>query len=128
MTKVKLITLLTSTSVVLLVLYFWNLNKQTQLRQPIVAHVELRNKCEISEDYLMVYDTKTGERARFRHGEAKLNTEYGNLLTIKLDRAAKGLSISSPNERAKPKVMIKIECDSSSRFDEIKESLKNELN
>lgn len=128
MTKVKLITFLTSTSVVLLVLYFWSLNKQTQLRQPIVAHVELRNKCEISEDYLMVYDTKTGERARFRHGEAKLNTEYGNLLTIKLDRAAKGLSISSPNERAKPKVMIKIECDSPSRFDEIKESLKNELN
>ena len=50
------------------------------------------------------------------------------MLTIKLDRAAKGLSISAPNERAQLKVMMKIECDSSSRFDEVKKSLRDELN
>ena len=93
-----------------------------------MAHVELRNTCEISDDYLVLYDTETGERARFRRGEARLSTQYGNILTIKLDRAAKGLSISAPNERAQMKVIMNIECDNSSRFDEIKRSLRDELN
>ena len=93
-----------------------------------MAHVELRNTCEISDDYLVLYDIETGARARFWRGEARLSTQYGNTLTIKLDRAAKGLSISAPNERAQMKVVMKIECDNSSRFDEIKKSLRDELN
>jgi len=113
--------------VVFWALYSWNLQKP-QLGQSIVAHVELRNTCEISDDYLVLYDTETGARARFRRGEARLSTQYGNILTIKLDRAAKGLSISAPNERAQMKVVMKIECDNSSRFDEIKKSLRDELN
>ena len=127
MTKVKLMIFLTCTSVVFWALYSWNLQKP-QLGQSIVAHVELRNTCEISDDYLVLYDTETGERARFRRGEARLSTQYGNILTIKLDRAAKGLSISAPNERAQMKVIMNIECDNSSRFDEIKRSLRDELN
>ena len=127
MTKVKLIIFLTCTSVVFWALYSWNLQKP-QLGQSIVAHVELRNTCEISDDYLVLYDTETGARARFRRGEARLSTQYGNILTIKLDRAAKGLSISAPKERAQMKVVMKIECDNSSRFDEIKKSLRDELN
>ena len=127
MTKVKLIIFLTCTSVVFWALYSLNLQKP-QLGQSIVAHVELRNTCEISDDYLVLYDTETGARARFRRGEARLSTQYGNILTIKLDRAAKGLSISAPNERAQMKVVMKIECDNSSRFDEIKKSLRDELN
>jgi len=127
MTKVKLMIFLTCASVVFWALYAWNL-KKPQLGQPIVAHVELRNACEISDDYLAVNDTETGSRARFRGGQARLSTQYGNMLTIKLDRAAKGLSISAPNERAQLKVMMKIECDSSSRFDEVKKSLRDELN
>jgi hypothetical protein len=127
MTKVKLIIILTCTSVVFWALYSWNLQKP-QLGQSIVAHVELRNTCEISDDYLVLYDKETGARARFRRGEARLSTQYGNILTIKLDRAAKGLSISAPNERAQMKVVMKIECDNSSRFDEVKKSLRDELN
>ena len=127
MTKVTPIILLTFASVVFGALYSWNLQKP-QLGQPIVAHVELRNACEISDDYLVLYDTETGARARFRRGEARLNTQYGNMLTIKLDRAAKGLSLSAPNERAQLTVMMKIECDNASRFDEIKKSLRDELN
>ncbi|MEL0034013.1 MAG: hypothetical protein VW712_13680 [Paracoccaceae bacterium] len=127
MTKVKLIIFLTCTSMVFWALYSWNLQKP-QLGQSIVAHVELRNTCEISDDYLVLYDTETGARARFRRGEARLSTQYGNILTIKLDRAAKGLSISAPNERAQQKVLMKLECDTSSRFDEIKKSLRDELN
>ena len=127
MTKVKLIIFLTCTSVIFWSLYFWNLQKP-QLGESVVAHVELRNTCEISDDYLVLYDTETGERARFRRGEARLSTQYGNILTIKLDRAAKGLSISAPNERAQMKVIMNIECDNSSRFDEIKRSLRDELN
>ena len=127
MTKVKLIIFLTCTSVVFWALYSWNLQKP-QLGQSIVAHVELRNTCEISDDYLVLHDTETGARARFRRGEARLSTQYGNILTIKLDRAAKGLSISAPNERAQMKVIMNIECDNSSRFDEIKRSLRDELN
>ena len=127
MTKVKLIIFLTCTSVIFWSLYSWNLQKP-QLGESIVAHVELRNTCEISDDYLVLYDTETGARARFRRGEARLSTQYGNILTIKLDRAAKGLSISAPNERAQMKVVMKIECDNSSRFDEIKKSLRDELN
>ena len=127
MTKVKLIIFLTCTSVIFWSLYFWNLQKP-QLGESVVAHVELRNTCEISDDYLVLYDTETGARARFRRGEARLSTQYGNILTIKLDRAAKGLSISAPNERAQMKVVMKIECDNSSRFDEIKKSLRDELN
>lgn len=127
MTKVKLILFLTCTSVVFWALYSWNLQKP-QLGQSIEAHVELRNTCGISDDYLVLYDTETGARARFRRGEARLSTQYGNILTIKLDRAAKGLSISAPNERAQMKVVMKIECDNSSRFDEIKKSLRDELN
>ena len=126
MTKVKLMIFLTCTSVVIWALYSWNLQKP-QLGQSIVAHVELRNTCEISDDYLVLYDTETGARARFRRGEARLSTQYGNILTVKLDRAAKGLSISAPNERAQMKVVMKIECDNSSRFDEIKKSLRDEL-
>ena len=65
-----------------------------------MAHVELRNTCEISDDYLVLYDTETGARARFRRGEARLSTQYGNILTIKLDRAAKGcLLYTSPSPR-----------------------------
>lgn len=108
-------------------LYSWNLQKP-QLGQSIVAHVELRNACEISDDYLVLYDTETGARARFMRGKARLSTHYGNMLTIKLDRAAKGLFISAPNERAQQKVLMKLECDTSSRFDEIKKSLRDELN
>ena len=127
MTKVKLIIFLTCTSVVFWVLYSWNLQKP-QLGQSIVAHVELRNACKISDDYLVLYDTETGARARFRRGEARLRTQYGNILTIKLYRAGKGLSISAPNERAQMKVVMKIECDNSPRFDEIKKSLRDEQN
>ena len=127
MTTVKLIIFLTCTSVIFWSLYFWNLQKP-HLGESVVAHVELRNTCEISDDYLVLYDTETGERARFRRGEARLSTQYGNILTIKLDRAAKGLSISAPNERAQMKVVMNIECDNSSRFDEIKKSLRDELN
>ena len=127
MTKVKLIIFLTCTSMVFWALYSWNLQKP-QLGQSIVAHVELRNACEISDDYLVLYDTETGARARFTRGEARLSTQYGNMLTIKLDRAAKGLFISAPNERAQQKVLMKLECDTSSRFDEIKKSLRDELN
>jgi len=127
MTKAKLIIFLTCTSVIFWALYSWNLQKP-QLGQSIVAHIELRNTCEISDDYLVLYDTETGARARFRRGEARLSTQYGNILTIKLDRAAKGLSISAPNERAQMKVVMKIECDTSSRFDEVKKSLRDELN
>ena len=127
MTKVTSIILLTFASVVFWALYSWNLQKP-QLGQPIVAHVELRNACEISDDYLAVYDTETGARARFRGRQARLSTQYGNILTIKLDRAAKGLLISAPNERAQQKVLMKIECDTSSRFDEVKKSLRDELN
>ena len=127
MTKVKLIIFLTCTSVIFWSLYSWNLQKP-QLGESIVAHVELWNTCEISDDYLVLYDTETGARARFRRGEARLSTQYGNILTIKLDRAAKGLSISAPNERAQMKVVMNIECDNSSRFDEIKKSLRDELN
>ena len=127
MTKVKLIIFLTCTSVVFWGLYSWNLQKP-QLGKSIEAHVELRNTCEISDEYLVLYDTETGARARFRRGEARLSTQYGNILTIKLDRSAKGLSISAPNERAQMKVVMKIECDNSSRFDEIKKSLRDELN
>lgn len=127
MTKVKLIIFLTCTSVLLWAFYSWNLQKP-ELGQSIVARVELRNTCEISDDYLVLYDTETGARARFRRGEARLNTQYGNMLTIKLDRAAKGLSLSAPNERAQLTVMMKIECDNASRFDEIKKSLRDELN
>ena len=127
MTKVTPIILLTFASVVFGTLYSWNLQKP-QLGQPIVAHVELRNACEISDDYLVLYDTETGARARFMRGKAQLSTKYGNMLTIKLDRAAKGLLISAPNERAQQKVLMKLECDTSSRFDEIKKSLRDELN
>lgn len=127
-TKVTLIIFIICASVVLWGLYFWNLKKQIQLGQPIVAHVELWNTCEISDNYLVVYDTVTSAQARFRHGEARLDTQYGNMLTIKLVRAAKGLSISAPTERAQLKVTMKIECKDSSRFDEIKESLRDELN
>ena len=127
MTKVKLIIFLACTLVVFWVLYSWNLQKP-QFGQSILAHVELRNACEISDDYLVLYDTETGARARFTRGTARLSTQYGNMLTIKLDRAAKGLLISAPNERARQKVMMKIECNTSSRFDEIKKSLRDELN
>lgn len=127
MTKVKLIIFLTCTSMVFWALYSWNLQKP-QLGQSIVAHVELRNDCEISDDYLVLYDTETRARARFMRGKARLSTQYGNMLTIKLDRAAKGLLISAPNERAQQKVLMKLECDTSSRFDEIKKSLRDELN
>ena len=127
MTKVKLIIFLTCTLMVFWALYSWNLQKP-QLGQSIVAHVELRNDCEISDDYLVLYDTETGARARFMRGKARLSTQYGNMLTIKLDRATKGLLISAPNERAQQKVLMKLECDTSSRFDEIKKSLRDELN
>ena len=127
MTKVKLIIFLTCTSMVFWAFYFWNLQKP-QLGKSIVAHVELRNACEISDDYLVLYDTETGARAHFMRGKARLSTQYGNMLTIKLDRAAKGLFISAPNERAQQKVLMKLECDTSSRFDEIKKSLRDELN
>ena len=127
MTKVKLIIFLACTSVVFWVPYSWNLQKP-QLGQSIVAHVELRNACEISDDYLVLYDTDTGARARFMRGKARLSTQYGNILTIKLDRAAKGLLIPAPNAPAQQKVMMKIECDTSFRFDEIKKSLRDELN
>jgi len=113
--------------VVFWVPYSWNLQKP-QLGQSIVAHVELRNACEISDDYLVLYDTDTGARARFMRGKARLSTQYGNILTIKLDRAAKGLLIPAPNAPAQQKVMMKIECDTSFRFDEIKKSLRDELN
>ena len=127
MTKVKLIISLTCTSMVFWALYSWNLQKP-HLGQSIVAHVELRNACEISDDYLVLYDTDTGARARFMRGKARLSTQYGNILTIKLDRAAKGLLIPAPNAPAQQKVMMKIECDTSFRFDEIKKSLRDELN
>ena len=100
MTKVTPIMLFTFELVIFR--HFFLEHEEASVGQPIVAHVELRTPVKFLMTIWRCMIPKL-ERARFRGGQARLSTQYGNILTIKLDRAAKGLLISAPNERVSRK-------------------------
>jgi len=76
----------------------------------IVAHIKLRNTCDIDDKYFIVRDLNTNKYANFYNGIAKLNTRMNSALQLQLSPSVKYVRFEGNAVAAKKKLELIADC------------------
>lgn len=93
----------------------------------VVAHVSLRNNCALPDQNFVVKDLATNRTTRFAGGVARVNTYSDHALILHLAAKYDGVQFNGTAQRAKARMTLTADCDSSEKEAATMKSLRKSL-
>ena len=93
--------------------------------ETIIAEITLERNCDMMPSAFIIRDLDTGKFVSFNTSTVYLSTSVGNVLQIATNPRFSEVTSNFDRHEAQRKMIIKIDCATSNRLQNILDSLKN---